>query len=54
MKIHIFTYLRVRAVFRTPSPMEMECSINISSEGATSQTSPDLCRTFGALFRDNL
>jgi len=34
--------------------MEMECRINISSEGATSETSHDLCRTFGALFRDDL
>jgi len=28
--------------------MEMECRINSSSEGATSKTVLDLCRTFGA------
>ena len=34
--------------------MEKECHRNISSKGATSETSHDLCRTFGALFRDDL
>ena len=34
--------------------MVMECRIKISSEGATRETLPDLCRTFGALFRDDL
>ena len=34
--------------------MAMECRINSSSEGATSESSSDLCRTFGALFRDDL
>ena len=28
--------------------------INSSSEGATWETSPDLCRTVGALFRNDL
>ena len=36
------------------SLMEMEYRINSSSERATWETSPDLCRTFGALFRDDL
>ena len=34
--------------------MAMECRINSSSERATWETSPDLCRTVGALFRDDL
>ena len=34
--------------------MEMECGISSSSEGSTWETPPDLCRTFGALFRDDL
>ena len=34
--------------------MEMGCRINSSSKRATWETSTDLCRTFGALFRDDL
>ena len=34
--------------------MEKEHRGNSSSEGATSEASHDLCRTFGAIFRDEL
>ena len=35
-------------------PYGNECRRSSSSEGATSETSHNLCRTFGALFRNGL